>query len=535
MESGRNLLASAPPFPARNNVKNCTSSSSSVPAFSNASSSSSSRHDENRAFFQELKDNRVSHMLEMRKKNYRPLEDEEDEEDQYVKDFQSQLLSAPDFMHLLQSQETPNSSPLRNETKQVKDFEPGNVVALAKKALSASKQAALLCADLKSYEIDAEVALSDDSSLLSESLPEFLQGEKVVRSTRLLERRSKRQTVSKPNITNSLNVNPRKTRESFDPNDGLRRFLLCQDTKQLLTPKEESDLIDHIQNLMKLDEVKSRLHTQFNRDPTPSEWAEATNLTSRELKSIIHLGNSSRERIILANLRMVVHIAKQYQGRGLNLPDLLQEGSMGLLKSVEKFKPHIGCRFASYAYWWIRQSIRKAIFQHSRTIRLPDNVYALLHKVAEAKRSIVREGNHQPTKEEIAIRSGITMDKLDSLLFSSRNPLSIQQAIWTDQDATFQEVIADTSIETPDVSVTKQLMRQHVHRLLGSLTPRERRIVRLRYGVGVESEKPRSLQEIGDGLGLSKERVRQIESRAFYKLKQNLSGQGLDVYANLVT
>lgn len=296
MELGRNLFASSLPFSARANVKNCSSSSSSVlilhdqaiPAFCNASSSSSLRHDENKACFQELKDYRVSHILETRKKNYRPLEDEED---QYVKDFQSQLLNTPDFMHLLQAQER---SPFCTETNQVEDVEPDNVVALAKKALSASKQAVLLCEDLKSYEIDDKDdldSLSDDSSL-SASLPEFLQGEKVVRSTRLLKRRSKRQTVPKPNVSSPLNVISKKAREPFDPNDGLRRFLWCQDTDQLLNSKEEANLIDQIQNVMKLEKVKSRLHTQFDREPMISEWAEATGLTSRELKSQLHLGNN---------------------------------------------------------------------------------------------------------------------------------------------------------------------------------------------------------------------------------------------------
>ncbi|XP_047308555.1 RNA polymerase sigma factor sigF, chloroplastic-like [Impatiens glandulifera] len=545
MESGMNLLASSPPFPSRTHfVKNCTSSSSSVlmlphdqtmPTFSGGSSSSSSghlptsvllqdQHDENRACFQ---------ALERGQKNYRSLEDEDHENidtDQFVKDFQRQLLNMSLFWHLLPFP-SDSQSVVHSKIKQDLDLEPHSVVALAKKALSASKQAAFLCEDLQSYETAID-ASSDPS------LPEFLHGEKVVRSTRLIERRSKKRNGSKYNVTvgensNSLNENSRKTRASFDLNDPVRMFLWGPETKQLLTRKEEDDFFDQIQNLMKLEEVKTRLHTEFGREPTLVEWAEATGLTSRELKSRLNFCNRSRERLISANLRMVVHIAKQYQNHGLKLHDLLQEGSMGLLKSVEKFKPQAGCRFATYAYWWIRQSIRKAIFQHSRMIRLPDNVYGLLNKVKEAKRFLVQEGNRQPTKPEIAERSGIKIEKLESLLYSTRTPLSMQQPIWTDQDTIFQEVTADMAIENPELVVAKQLMRKHVHYLLGSLSARERGIMQMRFGIG-GSRKPKSLSEIGDYLGLSKERVRQIEYRAFKKLKQNGSSQGLDAYANLV-
>ena len=122
---------------------------------------------------------------------------------------------------------------------------------------------------------------------------------------------------------------------------------------------------------MRLVKVKSKLQSQFGREPTLVEWAEAMGLSCSALQAELHSGNRSREKLINANLRMVVHIAKQYQGRGLSLQDLLQEGSMGLMKSVEKFKPQVGCRFATYAYWWIRQTITKFIMQHSRTIRLP--------------------------------------------------------------------------------------------------------------------------------------------------------------------
>lgn len=117
--------------------------------------------------------------------------------------------------------------------------------------------------------------------------------------------------------------------------------------------------------------MKSKLQSQFGREPTLVEWAEAIGLRCSALQAELHSGNSSRDKLIYANLRMVVHIAKQYQSRGLSLQDLLQEGSMGLMKSVERFKPQVGCRFATYAYWWIRQTIRKSIMQHSRTVRLP--------------------------------------------------------------------------------------------------------------------------------------------------------------------
>lgn len=205
---------------------------------------------------------------------------------------------------------------------------------------------------------------------------------------------------------------------------------------------------------------------------------------------------------------------------------------MGLMKSVEKFKPQGGCRFASYAYWWVRQTIRKAIFQHSRTIRLPENIYSLLSKVLEAKRLCIQEGNHSPDKEDLARRVGITVEKLERLMFITRMPLSMQQPVWADQDTTFQEITADTGVEIPDISVQKQLMRQHVRNLLSLLNPKERRIVRLRFGI--EDGKPKSLSEVGNIFGLSKERVRQLESRALYRLKQSLGGKANYGYADLL-
>ncbi|XP_016487689.1 RNA polymerase sigma factor sigF, chloroplastic [Nicotiana tabacum] len=464
--------------------------------------------------------------------------------EQNINVLQVQLLRSPGLSYLFSSYHLKEKRPLTLDTESLSDkgeklmnFEPESVVALARKALLASREAALLAEDSKLLETNFDDSIFPN--LLSTNLTDDkLKDQKTVRSTRFLERRSKRRGVPTPkhqvqetNRSERPDVR-RRVKESIDLNDPLRMFLWGPETKQLLTVKEESELIVKIQNTMKLQEVKHRLQTQFDREPTLIEWAEAAGLTSRELQSQLRSGKSSRDKLINANLRMVVHIAKQYQGRGLSLQDLLQEGSVGLMKSVEKFKPQAGCRFPTYAYWWIRQGVRKAIFQHSRTIRLPENVYALLSKVKDAKKLCIQQGNRHPTREDIASCAGMSVERLQSLLSAARTPLSMQQSVWTDQDTTFQEITADSAIEAPELSVSKQLMRRHIRNLLNVLNPKERKIIRLRFGIG--DGKRKSLSEIGAVFGLSKERVRQLESRALYKLKKNLSSHGLDAYSDLL-
>lgn len=459
-----------------------------------------------------------------------------------VHDFKQQLLLWPSLQNLLtssQAGEIVSASTLQHVTidsERPADGVQCNAVSLAKKALLASKQAASVDEDLKSIKADA------DDSLPFGLVDSSVGSKKTVRSTRLLERRYKQRKAPKSKVIDEegylarkkdvLVHEEKKLHEGSDQNDPLLLFLGAPETKQLLTLEEESQLIAQIQDLMRLEEVKTRLQSQFGHEPTIAEWAEGVGLSCRVLQTQLHCGNRSREKLIQANLRMVVHIAKTYQGRGLSLMDLVQEGSKGLVKSVEKFKPKAGCRFGSYSYWWIRQAIRKAIFQHSRTIRLPEKVYILLGKVMEAKKLYIQEGNLHPTKEELARRVGITADKIGQLLFVARYPISMQQTVWADQETTFQEITADTAIETPDLSVEKQLMRRHVLNLLSILRPKERKIIRLRFGM-VDGE-PKSLSEVGEIFGLSKERVRQVESRAMYKLKKCLVSQGLDAYVDLL-
>ncbi|AEC09332.1 RNA polymerase sigma-70 region 3 [Arabidopsis suecica] len=546
MEATRNLVSSSPSFQTKTHLKSSYSSPSSVvmlhdqtttPVVNSRHLNSLSRHfpasvlsqeprEESRPLSHALRDDRTSQLTLERRQFDELVSSREDEK------FEQQLLHSTGLWNLL-------ISPLTSETKlpavvsPLADAELCDVVALAQKALSASKQAALLVDDTEANPSDnIKDSLSTSSSM---SLPE--KGN-IVRSKRQLERRAKNRRAPKSNDVDDEGYVPQKTsakkkyKQGADNDDALQLFLWGPETKQLLTAKEEAELISHIQHLLKLEKVKTKLESQNGCEPTIGEWAEAMGISSPVLKSDIHRGRSSREKLITANLRLVVHIAKQYQNRGLNFQDLLQEGSMGLMKSVEKFKPQSGCRFATYAYWWIRQSIRKSIFQNSRTIRLPENVYMLLGKVSEARKTCVQEGNYRPSKEELAGHVGVSTEKLDKLLYNTRTPLSMQQPIWSDQDTTFQEITPDSGIETPTMSVGKQLMRNHVRNLLNVLSPKERRIIKLRFGI--DGGKQRSLSEIGEIYGLSKERVRQLESRALYRLKQNMNSHGLHAYADLL-
>ncbi|KAI3437502.1 RNA polymerase sigma factor [Psidium guajava] len=564
MESARNLLSSSsssPPFPRRVLSRNSLPSASSgavpsVPSPTRPRAITMSiplqeQRNECRPLLHVIRDDTSLQVLRNRKQVETEVvttrEKGLDESESLFEYIEYHCRRWPGLWYLFPSITTRNNQYVNMQSvainpKKLTDSELSTMVSLAKKALEASKEAASL-ADSTLLGTDLDFALSPSSSIsLSTSTATSVdirkEEVKTVRSARLLERQSKRRRVPKPKgvvtgYESSKKMDTkRRLNEGFDPNDPLRMFLWGPETKILLTFEEESELILKIQDLLKLEQVKTRLQSQSGHEPTQLEWAEAIGISCQDLQSQLHSGYSCQEKLINANLRLVVHIAKQYQGRGLSLPDLLQEGSMGLMKSVKKFKPQAGCRFATYAYWWIRQAVRKAIFQNSRTIRLPENVYALLGKVMEAKRSYIQEGHHHPSKEEVAKRAGISVDKLENLASTTRSPLSLQQPVWADQDTTFQEITADTGVEIPDLSVSKQLMRRHVRTLLSTLSPRERQIIKLRYGIDGGEE--RSLSDIGNIFGLSKERVRQLESRALYKLKQCLSSHGLHAYGHLV-
>jgi RNA polymerase primary sigma factor len=299
-------------------------------------------------------------------------------------------------------------------------------------------------------------------------------------------------------------VNPGAVASALDPTeDAVRLYLRDISPVGLLTAADEVTLA------MAIEKAKLSANKLRNSEVSLEE--------RYELEQDIEAGEAARRRLTESNLRLVVSIAKKYMGRGLSLLDLIQEGNIGLMRAVEKFDYRRGFKFSTYATWWIRQAISRAIADQGRTIRIPVHMVEAINRLVQVSRRLQQDLGREPLTTEMAEQLGITPERVEEIMKAARQPVSLETPIGEEEDTLLSDYIEDHSTPSPPETVSQHLLKDLISDVLETLTERERRVIELRYGL--DNGEVRTLDEVGASIGVTRERVRQIEAKALHKLR----------------